>query len=100
MTTQQKTTETTGGDHAEDTGRPLRDHPLKRLASTGNVVTAVAALGASIALGSVMALPVYKFLAGLALVALVVGLAGMAYGRYVHAEPTVEETPVEVESQS
>jgi uncharacterized membrane protein YebE (DUF533 family) len=90
MTAQQKTTETT--DETVD-ATSTRDHPLKRLASTANTATAVAALGASVALGSVMTRPVYKFLVGVAVVVLIASLAGMAYRRYVQAESAAEETP-------
>lgn len=90
MTTQQKTTETPASTVSPVDATSRRDHPLKRLASTANTVTAVAALGASIGLGSVMARPVYKFLVGVAVVVLIASLAGIAYRRYVRPEPATE----------
>lgn len=100
MTTQQKTTPTYTGDHPTDAGQPPRDHPWKRLATTANIATVVVAVGVALAVRSVLPWPAAKFFVGLAVVAFVVGLAGVAYSRYVQTEPTVEETPAEVESQS
>lgn len=87
MTTQQKTTETT--DETVD-ATSTRDHPMKRLATTANIATVVVAVGAALAVRSVLPWPAAKFFVGLAVVAFVVGLSGMAYSRYVHAEPAAD----------
>ena len=100
MTTHQKTTETTQSDHSAGLGRELHNHAMRRVASTTNIATAVTALGVSIALGSVMPLPVYKFLVGVAVVVAVAAFAGMAYRRYVRTEPATDGAVEEAKTTS
>jgi hypothetical protein len=85
-------------DHTETTtqagtsDRPMRWHWRP---TTPNVATAVASLGLSIVLGTLLPLPVYKALAGIAGVVAVVSIGAMAYRRFVQEKdaPVVEEAP-------
>ena len=90
MTTTDNTPKTAAIDEPT-THRKDRD---RQLVNAGNIATAVAALGISIALGLLLPLSIYKVVIGIAFVVAVVSIGMLVHRRFFKAEePTVEEAP-------
>ena len=88
MTTTDHNSKTTP---TEDATSRVRDRD-RTLVNAGNIATAVCALGASVALGVLLPLPVYKVIIGGAAVVVVVSLGKSVYRWLFKPEtPAVEE---------